>query len=240
MVSIRFSLYMRLLTIKGVKPVYVQAVWKLKIPPRVQMFLWLLSKNKLLTRNNLAKRRELDDLTCLFCSETITIHHLFFYCCVAKCMWSALADILGLSGNWDYECVASLWVPNKKFMLANIVNVAALWCLWKVRNKICFQGDVWIAMKKVLTWISRTFRRWKPMLNAVMEEELELVIQKITELEANRPPGISWSPLNSQASVFQPLVADCITVNQQISEFVIQSNTAVTSGLSLAGAPLRF
>jgi len=40
--------------------------------------------------------------------------------------------------------------------------------------------------------------------------------------------------------VFQPLVADCITVNQQISEFVIQSNTAVTSGLSLAGAPLRF
>ena len=78
------------------------------------------------------------------------------------------------------------------------------------------------------------------MLNAVMEEELELVIQKITELEANRPPGISWSPLNSQASVFQPLVADCITVNQQISEFVIQSNTVVTSGLSWAGAPLRF
>jgi len=73
--------------------VYVQAVWKLKIPPRVQIFLWLLSKNKLLTRNNLGKRRELDDLTCLFCSETITIHHLFFYCCVAKFMWSALADI---------------------------------------------------------------------------------------------------------------------------------------------------
>ena len=92
-----------------------------------------------------------------------------------------------------------LWVPNKKFMLANIVNVAALWCLFKVLNKICFLGDVWIATKKVLTWISRTFRRWKPMLNAVMEEELELVIQKITELEANRPPGISWSPLNSQA-----------------------------------------
>ena len=27
---------------RGVKQVYVQAVWKLKIPPRVQIFLWLL------------------------------------------------------------------------------------------------------------------------------------------------------------------------------------------------------
>ena len=37
----------------GVTPVYVRAVWKLTAPPRVQIFLWLLSKNKLLTRDNL-------------------------------------------------------------------------------------------------------------------------------------------------------------------------------------------
>ena len=117
---------------------YVQAVWKLKIPPRVQIFLWLLSKNKLLTRTNLAKRRKLDDLSCLFCSETEIVHHLFFDCCVAKCVWSALADILNLSGHWNYEYVASLWLANKKFKLANVVNVAALWCLWNLRNKICF------------------------------------------------------------------------------------------------------
>jgi len=27
---------------RGVKPMYVQAAWKLKIPPRIQIFLWLL------------------------------------------------------------------------------------------------------------------------------------------------------------------------------------------------------
>ena len=78
---------------RGVKPVYVQSVWNLKIPPRIQIFLWLLSKNKILTRTNLAKRKKLDDLSCLFCSETESVHHLFFDCCVAKCMWSVLADI---------------------------------------------------------------------------------------------------------------------------------------------------
>jgi hypothetical protein len=111
---------------RGVKPVFVQSVWKLKIPPKVQIFLWLLSKNKLLTRTNLAKRRKLEDLSCLFCSETETVHHLFFDCCVAKGVWSVLADILNLSGNCNYEYVASLWLANKKFMLANVVNAATL------------------------------------------------------------------------------------------------------------------
>jgi hypothetical protein len=32
----------------GIIPVFVSSVWKLVIPPRVQFFLWLLSKNKLL------------------------------------------------------------------------------------------------------------------------------------------------------------------------------------------------
>ena len=57
-------------------------------------------------------------------------------------MCSALADILGLSGQWDYERVASLWIANKRYMLVNVVNAAALWCLWNLRNRICFQGEV--------------------------------------------------------------------------------------------------
>jgi len=68
----------------GVKHVFAHAVWKLKIPPRVQIFLWLLSKNKLLTRDNLAKRRNVDDKTCIFCSDPESIHHLFFDCCVVR------------------------------------------------------------------------------------------------------------------------------------------------------------
>jgi hypothetical protein len=44
---------------------YVPSVWKLIVPPRVQFFLWLLSKNKLLTRDNLEKGMALDDNTCV-------------------------------------------------------------------------------------------------------------------------------------------------------------------------------
>lgn len=62
---------------RGVKPVYVHTVWKLRIPPRVQIFLWLLSKNKLLTQDNLAKRRDVQVKTFLFCTELETICHCF-------------------------------------------------------------------------------------------------------------------------------------------------------------------
>jgi hypothetical protein len=59
------SLY-SIINFRGVSPVYVPSVWKLTMPPRVQFFLWLLSKNKILTRDNLEKRRPLDDNTCVF------------------------------------------------------------------------------------------------------------------------------------------------------------------------------
>ena len=59
------SLYARI-NCRGVFPVYTHAIWKLVIPPRVQFFLWLLSRNRILTRDNLQKRRDVSDPTCLF------------------------------------------------------------------------------------------------------------------------------------------------------------------------------
>jgi len=71
------SLY-RVINFRGIMPVHVPAVWGLKVPPRVQFFLWLLSKNKVLTRDNLSIRRHVEDKSCLFCCEPETVNHLFF------------------------------------------------------------------------------------------------------------------------------------------------------------------
>lgn len=97
----------------GVKPVYIHDVWKLSIPPTVQIFLWLLCKNKLLTRDNLSKRTNVEDKTCLFYAEPKSINHLLFECCVAKVLSSFLSVCLELNCSWSYESVASLWIANK-------------------------------------------------------------------------------------------------------------------------------
>jgi hypothetical protein len=59
----------------------------LKVPPRVHFFLWLLSKNKVLTRDNSSIRRKVDDPSCLFCCETETVNHLYFgLICLKFCL----------------------------------------------------------------------------------------------------------------------------------------------------------
>jgi hypothetical protein len=59
----------------------------------VQFFLWLLSKNKILTRDNLSIRKKLDDMIYLFCLEKELVQHLFFDCVVAKQMWVHLSEV---------------------------------------------------------------------------------------------------------------------------------------------------
>jgi hypothetical protein len=88
------SLY-RIINFRGVQHVSIPSVWKIKIPPRVQFFLWLLSKNKILTRDSLGKRRAVYDPSYLFYSEPETVNHLFFDCVVARRIWSLVSEMIG-------------------------------------------------------------------------------------------------------------------------------------------------
>jgi hypothetical protein len=94
-------------------------------------FYWreirLLSKNKLLTRDNLEKN--LDDLTCLFCTERGSIHHLFFDCVIAKRAYELVSQAMGVQTCKDFESVAKLWIYNKKFYIVNIVTSVVCWSI---------------------------------------------------------------------------------------------------------------
>lgn len=74
-------------------PVYTLPVWKICIPTRVRIFLWLVGNNRLLTRDNLAKRRLVNDMSSLFCSEVEIIHHIFFDCCVASNILEVISHV---------------------------------------------------------------------------------------------------------------------------------------------------
>jgi hypothetical protein len=113
-------------------------VWKIIVPPRIHIFLWLVANNKILTRDNLSKRKSLDDMSCLFCSESESASHLFFNCCVAKYAWETLSEILNFWTRQDFESVAKLWLQNKKYKFVNLCTTAMLWTLWKSRNELVF------------------------------------------------------------------------------------------------------
>jgi hypothetical protein len=70
------SLY-SIINFRGVMPVHISAVWRLRIHPRVHVFLWLLFNNKLLTRDNLQKRQQVPDLSCVFSLEHESVPRFF-------------------------------------------------------------------------------------------------------------------------------------------------------------------
>jgi hypothetical protein len=41
---------------RGVLPIYIPVIWSVMVSPKVQLFLWLLSYNKLATVDNLNKK----------------------------------------------------------------------------------------------------------------------------------------------------------------------------------------
>ena len=191
------SLY-AVINFNGIKPVHSPAVWGLKIPPRVQVFLWLLSNNKLLTRDNLSKRKNIADKTCLFCGENETIHHLFFDCCVAVETWNSCADILNIQGAHSFETVARWWISNKKHTVLNMCTSAFLWSLWKLRNNICFQGVIWSDVRTVVRKASRMLKRWKSLCKEAEELRLRDIVEEL-DRRAAQPLRIGWTVLDSQA-----------------------------------------
>jgi hypothetical protein len=105
---------------RGVRQVFIPVMWKIPVPHWLHIFLWLLANNKVLTRDNLAKRRHLDDKSCLFCNEPETNAHLFFGCCVAQVMWGIIAELFTLGRVKDFESFGKMWLRGKSFKAYNV------------------------------------------------------------------------------------------------------------------------
>jgi hypothetical protein len=137
----------KIISFRGVVPLYIPSVWSLHVPPRIHTFLWLLSKDKLMTRDNLQKRNLNKPLDCVFCKEHETIHHLFFDCVVAMNVWEKVSDFFGLPFVSDYLLVARFWLANTKHAAQNTIYSTVLWSIWKFRNALVFDNQQWICLK---------------------------------------------------------------------------------------------
>ena len=134
------------LSFRGMVPVYIPTMWKLSVPPRIHIFLWLLGNNKLLTRDNLSKRKDLSDKTCLFCNDPESIHHLFFDCCVAIFVWEIISNLCGKQVGADFESVARWWISDKRNLILNYIALLffgqsgtyEMLCVFRGKN-----GEVW-------------------------------------------------------------------------------------------------
>ena len=89
------SMYYALLDVR-ILPIN-KPVWKLKIPLKVKIFIWLLHCGVILTKNNLTKRNWKGSKQYCFCMNDEIIVHLFFGCHMARLLWRIIFITFGLT-----------------------------------------------------------------------------------------------------------------------------------------------
>jgi hypothetical protein len=83
------------------------------LPHKIKVFLWLVLKNKILTKDNLRKRNWQDSLDCVFCGLPESINHLFFQCSVSRFVWRIIQTALDFhSSPNSVEKLFGPWINN--------------------------------------------------------------------------------------------------------------------------------
>ncbi|XP_024172006.1 uncharacterized protein LOC112178017 [Rosa chinensis] len=119
-------------------------LWKVNVPPKVRMHAWRLVKGTLPTRAALAKRVQLSDVRCVYCSNGVEDSlHLFKNCDALRTFWmhSSLELQPGKHPSivldvWFWDMVDALNGEKLEYFLM------ALWVVWMERNNIVWKASV--------------------------------------------------------------------------------------------------
>ncbi|PNX97438.1 cysteine-rich receptor-like protein kinase [Trifolium pratense] len=141
-------------------------IWKCGSPSKVCAFSWQLLLNRIPSKDNLRKRRMLQEhqQVCALCNLKVeTVLHLFLHCEIAAKVWYAITSWLGfiiiLPNNFFSSLAVFLSCAKNKKEKAGLAMIwtAFMWVLWKIRNDCVFNNGVLnvgevVEQVKVLSW----------------------------------------------------------------------------------------
>jgi hypothetical protein len=180
-------------------------LWKSKLPQKIKIFIWLVVRNKILTKDNLKKRNWNGSLECCFCGVDESIDHLFFHCPIAKYMWRVIQVALNL--RLILSSISNLydnWLCKPKDKIANLVLFgcgALFWAIWRTRNDWCFGNKNLLDPSNIIFlccfWLDSwaTHQKKKEQKMVVLESKL---IRKTTSEAFGRAFG--WCPIDRRIS----------------------------------------
>ena len=110
-----------------------KSIWGVKAPHRVAFFMWMVAWGRILTCDNLKKRRFVLVGWCCMCKDADeTTNHLFLHCSVARKLWSFVFKFVGI--NW--------------VLLSRVSEVLFSWWNWFGKRS----SGVWNLIPSCLMW----------------------------------------------------------------------------------------
>jgi len=142
-------------------------VWSHLIPLKVSVLMWRMLQNRILTKDNLARRDVLNggDISCSFgCGEEENVSHVFFECRIAAELWreilkwtnfsTALHNTVSMNFHQFEGLIGARSVRAERF---RVIWFASIWIIWKGRNEKTFRNkngsaEAWLEDIKLLSW----------------------------------------------------------------------------------------
>jgi hypothetical protein len=180
-------------------------LWKSKLPQKIKVFLWLVIRNKILTKDNLRKRNWKGSDECCFCGGMESIDHLFFKCSVAKFVWRVVQIALNLDyipKNIDEVCDS--WMKNPKNKMSNLLIFgcgALFWAIWRTRNDWFFGEKSLIDPANIIFlccfWLDSWAIRQKEKEKKMVVQGSQLIRKIISEAMSR---AFGWCPRDRRIS----------------------------------------
>jgi hypothetical protein len=180
-------------------------LWKSKLPQKIKIFIWLVVRNKILTKDNLKKRNWNGSQACCFCGYDESTDHLFFHCPIARYVWRVIQVALNLAViPKSISDLRAGWLSNPKDKISNLLLFgcgAMFWAIWRTRNDWCFSDKTLLDPSNVFFlccfWLDSWAIRQK-------EKEKRMVVQgsKLIRKIASEAFGgaYGWCPRDRRIS----------------------------------------
>ncbi|XP_020251027.1 uncharacterized protein LOC109828435 [Asparagus officinalis] len=122
-------------------------IWKLSIPLKVKIMVWLALRQSLNTKDILTKKGIQLELNCVLCSKVEESHtHLFIECEFVFSLWKSIQFKLKIGKDFKMKSLKEVWLNwtaggNKECkMKRDVLFCALLWCIWQERNDRLFSN----------------------------------------------------------------------------------------------------
>ena len=179
-------------------------IWRLRVPCRVQTFLWLLQHCKLLTNEARFKRNLNSTPYCELCFEGIEdLEHLLRLCLNATEVWQALEHegMYCSAADLDFEVWLrqNLLGPHEDSAWSTKFAIT-LWYIWKWRCARCFDKTERIPVDK------GKFLRYK-FHDTTQAVATDQILAHVTRRDMDdhwirwEPPAEGWMVLNTDGAV---------------------------------------
>jgi hypothetical protein len=150
-----------------------KSIWKTKAPTRVAFFVWTAAMGRILTIDNLRRRRVLVMNWCCMCKKSgESITHLFLHCPVASELWSLIFSIFGVQWVMPSGVMALLacWRnglgQSRNIEIWRAAPHCVLWCIWGERNSRCFE-DKERNLLEIKNMLIHSLKEWSAAANLV-------------------------------------------------------------------------